>query len=106
MDDFIHWLNEQDLNNLKANYLGKKSRLSEIMSTMRELSIEKKKDEIYKKALAVITLTFSLTTLSGCSEKNDNDTCDEIYYHVHKYIKDNMIVKYVASEDLKYKFSE
>ena len=36
--------NEQDLNNLKANYLGKKSRLSEIMSTMRELSIEKKKE--------------------------------------------------------------
>ena len=36
--------NEQDLNNLKANYLGKKSRLSEIMATMRELSIEKKKE--------------------------------------------------------------
>ena len=36
--------NEQDLNNLKANYLGKKSRLSEIMSAMRELSIEKKKE--------------------------------------------------------------
>ena len=36
--------NEQDLNNLKANYLGKKSRLSEIMASMRELSIEKKKE--------------------------------------------------------------
>ena len=36
--------NEQDLNNLKANYLGKKSRLSEIMATMRDLSIEKKKE--------------------------------------------------------------
>ena len=36
--------NEQDLNNLKANYLGKKSRLSEIMASMREISIEKKKE--------------------------------------------------------------
>ena len=36
--------NEQDLNNLKANYLGKKSVLSEIMATMKELPIEKKKE--------------------------------------------------------------
>ena len=36
--------NEQDLNNLKANYLGKKSTLASIMASMRDLSIEKKKE--------------------------------------------------------------
>ena len=39
----------QELNEIKALYLGKKSPLSEIMSKMRELSVEEKKEveEIY-----------------------------------------------------------
>ena len=36
--------NEQDLNNLKANYLGKKSTLASIMASMRDLSIEARKE--------------------------------------------------------------
>ena len=36
--------NEQDLNNLKANYLGKKSTLATIMASMRDLSIEARKE--------------------------------------------------------------
>ena len=35
---------EHELNEVKASYLGKKSVLSEIMASMRELSIEEKKE--------------------------------------------------------------
>ena len=35
---------EHELNEVKANYLGKKSALSEIMASMRTLSIEEKKE--------------------------------------------------------------
>jgi len=36
--------NEQELNEMKANYLGKKSKLQSIMATMKDLSIEAKKE--------------------------------------------------------------
>ena len=35
---------EHQLNEVKANYLGKKSKLQEIMSKMKDLSIEEKKE--------------------------------------------------------------